>query len=63
MYFPGDPLQPLDPILNSIGDERARQRLIAHFDMERTEPGWALAFHWDIVLRGGPETPFEEARR
>ncbi len=27
MYFPGDPLQPFDPIFNSIPDEGARQRL------------------------------------
>jgi len=63
MYFPGDPLQPFDPVLNSIPDESARQRLIAKFDMERTEPGFALAFSWDIVLRGPEDTPFEEAHR
>ena len=34
MYFPGDPLQLLDPIFNSIPDERARNRLISRFDME-----------------------------
>ena len=28
MYFPGDPLFPFDPILSSIRDERARQRLV-----------------------------------
>lgn len=63
MYFPGDPLQPLDPILNSIPDERARQRLISRFDLERTEPDIALAFRWDIVLRGREDTPFEEGAR
>jgi protocatechuate 3,4-dioxygenase, beta subunit len=61
MYFPGDPLQPLDPILNSIPDERARQRLISRFDIERTEPDTALAFRWDIVLRGHDDTPFESS--
>ncbi len=63
MYFPGDPLQPLDPIFNSIPDEAARKRLISRLDMDRTEPDYALAFAWDIVLRGGGDTPFEEARR
>ncbi|MFY9746900.1 MAG: protocatechuate 3,4-dioxygenase subunit beta [Acidobacteriaceae bacterium] len=63
MYFPGDPLQSHDPILNSIPDECGRQRLIARLDMDRTEPGLALAFSWDIVLRGPEETPFEAGRR
>lgn len=62
MYFPGDPLQPLDPIFNSVADEAARHRLVAHLDMERTEPEYALAFCFDIVLRGSADTPFEEAR-
>ncbi|MDE3105729.1 MAG: protocatechuate 3,4-dioxygenase subunit beta [Acidobacteriota bacterium] len=63
MYFPGDPLQPLDPIFNSIPDEAARQGLVARLDMERAEPNYALAYAWDIVLRGRSETLFEEARR
>ncbi len=63
MYFPGDPLQPLDPIFNSVPDEGARKRLISRLDMDRTEPDYALAFVWDIVLRGRGDTPFEEARR
>jgi protocatechuate 3,4-dioxygenase, beta subunit len=61
MYFPGDPLQPFDPIFNSIPDERARRRLIARFDMERSEPDYALAYAFDIVLRGAHNTPFETA--
>jgi protocatechuate 3,4-dioxygenase beta subunit len=63
MYFPGDPLQPLDPLFNSIADEDARRRMISRLDMERSEPNYALAYAWDIVLRGRSETPFEEARR
>jgi protocatechuate 3,4-dioxygenase beta subunit len=63
MYFPGDPLQPLDPIFNSIPDEAARSRLVSRLDMERSEPGYALAFKWDIVLRGCGDTPFEESSR
>ena len=59
MYFPGDPLLPFDPIINSIPQERARQRLISKFELGRTEPGWALGFHFDIVLRGQEGTPFE----
>ena len=59
MYFPGDPLLPLDPIFNSVPDEKARQRLIADFDIELTQPEWALGYHWDIVLRGRDATVFE----
>jgi protocatechuate 3,4-dioxygenase beta subunit len=60
MYFPGDPLFAYDPIFQSIPDERARQRLISKFDLERTVPEWALAFRFDIVLRGREGTPFED---
>lgn len=63
MYFPGDPLQPLDPIFNSITDEAARRRLVSKLDMNRAEPDYALAYEWDIVLRGRTETPFEERPR
>jgi protocatechuate 3,4-dioxygenase beta subunit len=60
MYFPGDPLFPFDPIFNSIRDERARERLISRFDLELTEPAWALGFRWDIVVGGSESTPLEE---
>ncbi len=59
MYFPGDPLSAYDPIFQSIPDERARQRLISKFDLEITQPAWALGFRFDIVLRGSEATPFE----
>ncbi len=60
MYFPGDPLQPLDPIFNSIPDQAARARLISNLDMDRSESNYMLAYKWDIVLRGNADTPFEE---
>lgn len=60
MYFPGDPLQPLDPIFNSISDEAARLRLVSSLDMQRAEPNYALAYSFDITLRGSNDTPFEE---
>ena len=59
MYFPGDPLFAHDPIFNSIRDERARARLICSFDLETTEPEWALGYRWDIVLGGPAATPLE----
>jgi protocatechuate 3,4-dioxygenase, beta subunit len=57
MYFPGDPLQDLDPILGSIRDVDARRRLVADYDHDVTEPDWALGFRFDIVLRGPRATP------
>lgn len=59
MYFPGDPLMPYDPILQSIADLRARERLVARFDLDTTEPEWALGYRWDVVLRGRNATPME----
>ena len=60
MYFPGDPLFPFDPIFNSVPDEKARERMIARFDLDTTKPEWALGYRFDIVLRGRDATPFEE---
>ena len=59
MYFPGDPLLPLDPIFNSVPDPRARERLISTFDIGLTEPAFALGYRFDIVLRGEGQTPME----
>ncbi|MBI1792038.1 MAG: protocatechuate 3,4-dioxygenase subunit beta [Acidobacteria bacterium] len=60
MYFPGDPLLAHDPVLQSVPDEKARQRLVSGFDIQVTEPEWALGYRFDIVLRGPQATPFEE---
>ena len=57
MYFPGDPLLRVDPIFNAIRSEQSRKRLIASFDLGVTEPGWALGYRFDIVLRGRVATP------
>jgi protocatechuate 3,4-dioxygenase beta subunit len=59
MYFPDDPLLAFDPIFRSIPQERARQRLISKFDLDITQPEWALGFRFDLVLRGPEATPFE----
>lgn len=59
MYFPGDPLIPLDPIYNGIPDEAARQSLIATYDHNLTQPGWALGYCFDMVVCGPRQTPFE----
>jgi protocatechuate 3,4-dioxygenase, beta subunit len=59
MYFPGDPLFAFDPIYNSVTDEKARARMVSSFDLENTIPEWALAYRFDIVLRGRNATPME----
>ncbi len=62
MYFPGDPLFDQDPIFQSVRDPKARQRLVSSFDLETTEPEWALGYRFDIVLRGRDTTPMENHR-
>jgi protocatechuate 3,4-dioxygenase beta subunit len=61
MYFPGDPLFAYDPIYQSIPDEKARERMVSKFDLETTQPQWALGYKFDIVLRGPGATPFGAA--
>jgi protocatechuate 3,4-dioxygenase, beta subunit len=58
MYFPGDPLLELDPIYQSA-PEGARERMVARFSIEVTEPEFALGYVFDIVLRGRNATPVE----
>jgi protocatechuate 3,4-dioxygenase beta subunit len=60
MYFPDDPLLAFDPIYGAVPDPAARRRMVSAFDMDATRPDWALAFRFDIVLRGRGQTPFEE---
>ena len=62
MYFPDDPLFFQDPIFNAVRDPRARQRLVCAFDLDATQPDWALAYRWDIVLGGSEATPLEDGR-
>ena len=62
MYFPGDPLFALDPIYQSITDQKARDRLVAAYDHDVTSHEWAIGYRWDIVLTGAARTLFEDAR-
>jgi protocatechuate 3,4-dioxygenase beta subunit len=62
MYFPGDPLFAYDPILQSVTDESARQRLVAGYDPALSSPEWSLGYRWDIVLDGPSATWMEEGR-
>jgi protocatechuate 3,4-dioxygenase, beta subunit len=60
MYFPGDPLFFQDPIFHSVRDPNARERMISEFDLSETVPEWALAYRFDVVLRGREATPTED---
>lgn len=59
MYFEGDPLIPLCPILQAVPDARARALLVAPLDMETTVPFDSVAYRFDIVLRGPRSVAFE----
>jgi protocatechuate 3,4-dioxygenase beta subunit len=61
MYFPGDPLLALDPILDAV-PATARERLVCRFDLATTRPGWALGYVFDFVLRGRNATPLDTHR-
>lgn len=58
MYFPGDPLLALDPIFLGV-PEKARNRMVAAFSIDVTQPGFALGYIFDIVLCGSVATPME----
>jgi protocatechuate 3,4-dioxygenase, beta subunit len=59
MYFEGDPLIPLCPIVRTISDKAAINQLIAPLDMNATIPMDMRAYKFDIVLRGRRSTMFE----
>jgi len=59
MYFPGDPLFPLDPIYQSVVDPAARERLVATYDHDLTQPEVSTGYRWDIVLTGAHRTLLE----
>ena len=60
MYFPGDPLFEFDPIFQSVRDPRARELMIATFELAETKEDWALGYTWDIVLGSGSNaTPLD----
>lgn len=58
LYFPDDPLIALDPIAGAV-PAPFLERLIARFDLDLTEPSWALGYRFDVVLRGRDATPME----
>jgi protocatechuate 3,4-dioxygenase beta subunit len=58
MYFPGDPLLALDPIFGAT-PQSTRDLLVSKFSIDITQPGYALGYVFDIVLRGRNATPME----
>ncbi|MFT4135992.1 protocatechuate 3,4-dioxygenase subunit beta [Microbacterium sp.] len=59
MYFPGDPLFPLDPIYNTIREQADRDRLIGVYDHDLTVPEFSMGYRFDIVVDGPDATWFE----
>ena len=59
MYFEGDPLIPRCPILSTVPDQGAIDRLVAPLDLNASLPHDSLAYRFDIVLRGRRSTLFE----
>jgi protocatechuate 3,4-dioxygenase, beta subunit len=58
-YFEGDPLIPICPIIQTIPDAQAIDQLVARLDLNATIPLDAIAYKFDIVLRGRRSTLFE----
>jgi protocatechuate 3,4-dioxygenase beta subunit len=59
LYFEGDPLIALCPIVQTIPDPKAIDALTAKLDMNATIPLDSIAYRFDIVLRGRRSTLFE----
>ena len=59
MYFEGDPLIWKCPIVRGIADKAAIEALTAILDKQATVPMDALAYKFDIVLRGRRSSLFE----
>lgn len=59
VYFPGDPLNEIDSILQGIPDAKARERLILTPDPAVGIFEMALGYRFDLVLRGREATPLE----
>ncbi|MGR3492949.1 MAG: protocatechuate 3,4-dioxygenase subunit beta [Shimia sp.] len=59
LYFDGDPLIPLCPIVQAAPSQADVARLVARLDINAALPMEALAWRFDIVLRGRVRTRFE----
>ena len=59
MYFEGDPLIARCPIVQAVSDASAIDRLTARLDLQQSLPMDAMAYRFDIVLRGRRQSIFE----
>jgi len=57
IFFPGEPLNDTDLLLNAAHDAEVRQRLIFEFDSTSMGEVNAISFRRDFVLRGHRRTP------
>ena len=59
VFFPGDPFNDIDLILNSIPDPKGRARMIARqIAMDAIPVLNIIGYEHDIVVRGSRQTPF-----
>jgi len=59
MFFPGDPLNDIDLILQAVPDAKARERMIARqVPMSEMPVLNVMGFEHDVVVRGHRQTPF-----
>ena len=59
MYFEGDPLIPICPIVNAVSDKAGVDAMTALLDTTANTPHDCLAYRFDIVLRGPRQSFFE----
>jgi protocatechuate 3,4-dioxygenase, beta subunit len=62
MYFEGDPMIDLCPIVQTVPDKAAINQLVALLDVGNNIPMDSRAYRFDIVLRGRRSTFFENRR-
>ena len=59
MFFPGDPFNDIDLILNAVPDPKGRARMIARqVAMDAMPVLNIVGYEHDVVLRGSRQTPF-----
>ncbi len=58
VFFPGEPLNTIDLLLNSVPDARGRERLVAQMlPMQEMASEGIIGYTHDVVVRGRGETP------
>jgi protocatechuate 3,4-dioxygenase beta subunit len=57
IFFPGEPLNEVDLLLNAVPDRGVRDRLIFEFDSTSMGAVNAISYRRDFVLRGRRQTP------